>query len=98
MSVKKFKRLGFKPKMSYEEIDKILSRAFDDIRKRVNAVIAKREKHLLKDVKITTSRMCNEKDKRDRHDREKNDRDKNKKDKKKHHRSSSSESSSSSDD
>lgn len=36
--------------MSDPEIDKILNKAFEDIKKRVNAVIAKREKKLAKPV------------------------------------------------
>lgn len=73
-----------------DEVDKILSRAFDDIRKRINAVISKREKNLLRDVKITSTRLCkdNKKDKRD--NRDKRDQ--------KHRKNSSSRSSSSSSD
>lgn len=86
---KKFKGIKkFKVKMSSydDEVDKILSRAFDDIRKRINAVISKREKNLLKDVRITSTRLC--KDNKKEH--------KDKKDKK-HKKSSSSRSSSSTD-
>jgi hypothetical protein len=72
-----------------EEVDKILSRAFDDIRKRINAVMSRREKNLLRDVKITSTRMCKDKDHK-KDNKEKRD--------KKHRKSSSSRSSSSSSD
>lgn len=38
--------------MSDPEIDKILTKAFEDIKKRVNSHIVKREKKLLKPVKV----------------------------------------------
>ena len=80
--------------MSYDdEIDKILSKAFDDIRKRVNAVLARREKNILRDMKITTTSRLQQ-DKRDvTHKEREKDKDK----KKKHRKSSSSSSGSSSD-
>ena len=71
-----------------EEVDKILSRAFDDIRKRINAVMSRREKNLLRDVKITSTRMC--KDNKKDNNKERRD--------KKHRKSSSSRSRSSSSD
>ena len=37
--------------MSDPEIDKILNKAFEDIKKRINSVIAKREKKLVKEIK-----------------------------------------------
>lgn len=81
--------------MSYdEEIDKILSKAFDDIRKRVNAVLARREKNILRDMKITTtSRLQDKRDIREKDIHKEREKDK----KKKHKKSSSSSSGSSSD-
>lgn len=39
-----------------EELDKILNKAFDDIRKRVNALVNKREKKLLRDMKSSSKK------------------------------------------
>lgn len=39
-----------------EELNKILNKAFDDIRRRVSALVAKREKKLLRDMKISSKK------------------------------------------
>lgn len=39
-----------------EELDKILNKAFDDIRKRVTSLLVKREKKLLRDAKSSTKK------------------------------------------
>lgn len=39
-----------------EELDKILNKAFDHIRKRVNALMVKREKKFLRDMKTTSKK------------------------------------------
>lgn len=79
--------------MSYdEEIDKILTKAFDDIRKRVNTVLQKREKNILRDMKITTTSRIADKNKEKDREVEKRKEKKHKK----HKKSSSSSSKSSS--
>lgn len=39
-----------------EELDKILNKAFDDIRRRVNTLLAKREKKLVRDMKSSSKK------------------------------------------
>lgn len=39
-----------------EELDKILNKAFDDIRRRVNVLMAKREKKLVRDMKSSSKK------------------------------------------
>jgi hypothetical protein len=39
-----------------EELDKILNKGFDDIRRRVNALLVKREKKLLRDMKASSKK------------------------------------------
>jgi hypothetical protein len=64
--------------MSYdEEIDRILKKAFEDVRKRINTLLAKREKNLLRDMKITTTAKL-KRDDREK-EREKKDKKKSKK-------------------
>ncbi len=55
-----------------EELEKILTKAFEDIRKRVYAHVAKREKKLVKDLKLVSKapskKPVEERKKRSSHD------------------------------
>jgi hypothetical protein len=71
-----------------EELDKILNKAFDDIRRRVNTLMVKREKKLFRDAK-TSSKKPRENNRESRKEEPK------KKDKEYHRSKSSSDSESS---
>jgi hypothetical protein len=72
-----------------EELDKILNKAFDDIRKKVNTLMSKREKKFLRDMKSKKPQP---------QEQEQQPKNKGKNDKKKnYHRSKSSSSGSTSD-
>ena len=45
-----------------EELNKILNKAFDDIRKRVTSLIAKREKKIIRNMKFSTKHYDTQRD------------------------------------
>jgi len=69
-----------------EDLDKILNKAFDDIRKKVHALILKREKKLLREVKTSSKQTSSKKG------REQPRKEENKKEKREYRRSHSSSS------